>query len=100
MVRWFECSQIFIYLAGGWYFNIYSWFYTGFLFRPKFSLRVPSEVMASAYKKFLASNNPPPAQITYKGGKGKGKVRTETGYYPRSTVVPVVVPVFWSSLPT
>ncbi len=27
-------------------------------------------------------------------------MRTETGYYPRSTVVPVVVPVFWSSLPT
>ena len=39
MVRWFECSQIFSYLAGGWFFNIYSWFYTGFLFRPKFSLR-------------------------------------------------------------
>ena len=40
MVRWFECSQIFSYLAGGWFFNIYSWFYTGFLFRPKFSLRL------------------------------------------------------------
>ena len=25
---------------------------------------------------------------------------TGAGYYPRSTVVPVVVPVFWSSLPT
>jgi hypothetical protein len=34
---------------------------------------MPSEVMASAYKKFLAPNNPPPAQTTYKGGKGKGK---------------------------
>ncbi len=27
-------------------------------------------------------------------------VRTWARYYPRSTVVPVVVPVFWSSLPT
>ncbi len=27
-------------------------------------------------------------------------VRTKTGYYPRSTVVPVVVPVFWSTLHT
>ncbi len=34
---------------------------------------VPSEVMASAYKKFVAPSNPPPAQTTYKGGKGKGK---------------------------
>jgi hypothetical protein len=29
--------------------------------------------MASAYKKFVAPNNPPPAQVTHKGGKGKGR---------------------------
>jgi hypothetical protein len=33
--------------------------------------------MASAYKKFLAPNNPPPAQTTYKGGKGKGKGKSK-----------------------
>jgi hypothetical protein len=38
---------------------------------------VPFEVMASAYKKFAAPINPPPAQTTYKGGKGKGKGRTK-----------------------
>jgi hypothetical protein len=38
---------------------------------------VPSEVMASAYKKFLAPNNPPSAQTTYKGGKGKGKGKSK-----------------------
>jgi hypothetical protein len=33
--------------------------------------------MPSAYKKFAAPSNPPPAQTTYKGGKGKGKGRTK-----------------------
>ncbi len=36
---------------------------------------VPSDVMASAYKKFVAPNNPPSAQATHKGGKGKGKTK-------------------------
>jgi hypothetical protein len=36
---------------------------------------VPSEVMASAYKKFVAPNSPSPAQTTHKGGKGKGKAK-------------------------
>jgi hypothetical protein len=36
---------------------------------------VPSDVMASAYKKFVAPNNPPPAQATHKGGKGKGRIK-------------------------
>jgi hypothetical protein len=31
-----------------------------------------SEVMASAYKKYVAPNNPPSAQATHKGDKGKG----------------------------
>ncbi len=38
---------------------------------------VPSEAMASAYKKFLAPNDPPPAHTTYKGGKGKGKGKSK-----------------------
>ncbi len=36
---------------------------------------VPSDVMSSAYKKFVAPNNPPPAQATHKGGKGKGRTK-------------------------
>ena len=58
MVRWFECSQIFSYLAGGWFFNIYSWFYTGFLFRPKFSLRQKSrEILHLIGRKFESSKS-------------------------------------------
>jgi hypothetical protein len=34
---------------------------------------VPVDVLASAYKKFLDRNNPPPVSATSKGGKGKGK---------------------------
>jgi hypothetical protein len=36
-----DCSQLFWYLAGGWIFDIYSWFLTGSLFRPKCSIRPP-----------------------------------------------------------
>ncbi len=36
---------------------------------------VSSDVMASAYKKFVAPNNPPTAQATRKGGKGKGRIK-------------------------
>ncbi len=34
---------------------------------------VPVEVLATAYKKFLDRNNPPPISVTSKGGKNKGK---------------------------
>ena len=34
---------------------------------------VPVDVLASAYKSYLGRNNPAPARITSKGGKGKGK---------------------------
>jgi hypothetical protein len=34
---------------------------------------VPAEVLASAYKKFLDRDNPPPISVTSKGGKNKGK---------------------------
>jgi hypothetical protein len=36
---------------------------------------VPSDVMASAYKKCVAPNNPPSVQAAYKGGKGKGRIK-------------------------
>jgi hypothetical protein len=36
---------------------------------------VPSDVLASAYKKFVAPNNPPSAQAAHKGGKGKGRIK-------------------------
>ena len=34
-----DISQLLLYLAGGWIFNIYSWFLSGFLFWPKCFIR-------------------------------------------------------------
>jgi hypothetical protein len=31
--------------------------------------------MASTYTKFVTPNNPPPTQVTHKGGKGKGRTK-------------------------
>jgi hypothetical protein len=31
--------------------------------------------MASAYKKFVAPNDPPSVQAAYRGGKGRGRIK-------------------------
>jgi hypothetical protein len=33
---------------------------------------IPAEVLATAYKKFLDRNNPPPVSVIIKGGRNKG----------------------------